>query len=582
MIMTNAEIAAVFEQLADLLEFKDENPFRVRAYRNAARAIRDLTESVTAIVADNGERLLAIEGIGKAVAEKAATLARTGRLPQLDELLAEIPESVLAIMRIPGIGPKKAAALYHQLGVKTLDELRQACEAGRVRELKGFAAKTERAILEGLALASAAGQRLYWAEADQIAQALREHLRDAAAIEQLEWAGSYRRGRETVGDLDLLAVADRSADVMDRFGEFPGVASVLARGDTKMSVRLSNGFQIDLRIVPRESFGAALQYFTGSKAHNVVLRGLAKQRGLKINEYGVFRIEGEQETYLAGATEAEVYGTLDLPCFPPELREARREFDWARAGTLPELVCREDIRGDLHAHTLETDGRDTIDEMVAAARQRGLKYLAITDHSQRVTMAHGLDPQRLLAQWEQIDRLNEQLGRGFTILKGIECDILEKGGLDLPDDVLAQADWVVASVHYGQRQSRDQITQRIVDALAHPHVCCIGHPTGRLLNRRDPYDVDMDAVFAAAARYGKMLELNANPMRLDLDDVACAAAKSHGIPIVVATDAHQTEGLDDLRYGVLQARRGGLTKADVANTLSWPQLRKRIGKAASK
>ena len=579
--MTNAEIAAVFEQVADLLEFKDENPFRVRAYRNAARAIRDLTESVSAIVADNWERLLAIEGIGKAVADKAATLARTGRLPQLDELLAEIPESVLAIMRIPGIGPKKAAALYHQLGVQTLDELKQACEAGRVRELKGFAAKTERAILEGLALASAAGQRLYWAEADQIAQALREHLRDAAAIEQLEWAGSYRRGRETVGDLDLLAVADRPAEVMDRFGEFPGVASVLARGDTKMSVRLSSGFQVDLRIVPRESFGAALQYFTGSKAHNVVLRGLAKQRGLKINEYGVFRMEGEQETYLAGATEAEVYGTLDLPCFPPELREARREFDWARAGELPQLVRREDIRGDLHAHTLETDGRDTIEEMVAAARQRGLKYLAITDHSQRVTMAHGLDPQRLLAQWEQIDRLNEQLGRGFTILKGIECDILEKGGLDLPDDVLAQADWVVASVHYGQRQSRDQITQRIVDALAHPHVCCIGHPTGRLLNRRDPYAVDMEAVFAAAARYGKMLELNANPMRLDLDDVACAAAKTHGIPIVIATDAHQTEGLDDLRYGVLQARRGGLTAADVANTLSWPQLKKRIGKGAS-
>lgn len=580
--MTNAEVAAVFEQVADLLEFKDENPFRVRAYRNAARAIRDLTESVTAIVADHEERLQTIAGIGKAVAEKVATLARTGHLPQLDELLAEIPESVLAIMRIPGIGPKKAAALYHQAGIKTLDELRQACEAGRVRQLKGFAAKTERAILDGLALASAAGQRLYWAEADQIAQAFRQHLRDAAALEQLEWAGSYRRGRETVGDLDLLAVADRPADVMDRFGQFPGVASVLARGDTKMSVRLSSGFQIDLRIVPRESFGAALQYFTGSKAHNVVLRGLAKQRGLKINEYGVFRVEGEQETYLAGATEAEVYAALDLPCFPPELREARREFDWARAGEVPELVCREDLRGDLHSHTLETDGRDTIEEMVAAARQRGLHYLAITDHSQRVTMAHGLAPQRLLAQWEQIDRLNAQLGRGFTILKGIECDILEKGGLDLPDEVLAQADWVVASVHYGQRQPRDQITQRIVDALAHPHVCCLGHPTGRLLNRRDPYDVDMDAVFAAAARYGKMLELNANPMRLDLDDVACAAAKSHGIPIVIATDAHQTEGLDDLRYGVLQARRGGLTAADVANTLSWPQLKRRIGKAASK
>jgi len=580
--MTNAEIAAVLEQVADLLEFKDENPFRVRAYRNAARAIRDLTESVAAIAADDGERLLAIDGIGKAVAEKVATLARTGHLPQLTELLAEIPESVLAIMRIPGIGPKKAAALYHQLGVKTLDELKQACEAGRVRELKGFAAKTERTILDGMTLAASAGQRLYWAEADQIAQELRGHLQGCAALEQLELAGSYRRGRDTVGDLDLLAVAGEAAEVMDRFAGFPGVASVLGRGDTKMSVRLSSGLQIDLRIVPRESFGAALQYFTGSKAHNVFLRGLAKQRGLKINEYGVFRVDGDRETYVAGATEEEVYGALDLPCFPPELREARREFEWAQAGELPELVCREDLRGDLHTHTLETDGRDTIEEMAEAARRRGLKYLAITDHSQRVTMAHGLDPQRLLAQWEQIDRLNEQLGRGFTLLKGIECDILEKGGLDLPDDVLAQADWAVASIHYGQRQPRDQITKRIVDALANPHVCCIAHPTGRLLNKREAYEVDMDAVFAAAARHGKMLELNSNPMRLDLDDVACAAAKSYGIPIVIATDAHQTESLDDLRYGVLQARRGGLTKADVANALSWPQLKKRLGIGSEK
>lgn len=580
--MTNAEIAAVLEQVADLLEFKDENPFRVRAYRNGARAIHDLPESVASIVADNWERLLEIDGIGKAVAEKAATLVRTGQLPQLNELLAEIPESVLAIMRIPGIGPKKAAAVFHQLGVKTLDELKIACEAGRVRGLKGFGAKTEKTILDGIAIAATAGQRMYWAEADQIAQELREHLRSCTSIEQLELAGSYRRGRDTVGDLDILVVADKPAEVMDRFAAFPGVANVLGRGDTKMSVRLSSGFQVDLRIVPRESFGAALQYFTGSKSHNIVLRGLAKQRGLKINEYGVFRVEGDRETYVAGAAEDDVYATLDLPCFPPELREARREFEWAQAGGLPELVRLEDIRGDLHAHTLETDGRDTLEEMAEAARQRGLKYLAITDHSQRVTMARGLNPKRLLAQWEQIDRLNEKLGKGFTVLKGIECDILEKGGLDLPDDVLAQADWVVASVHYGQKQPREQITKRIVDALANPYVSCIAHPTGRLLNKREAYEVDLDAVFAAAAQHGKMLELNAHPMRLDLDDVACAAAKSHGIPIVIATDAHNTEGLDDMRYGVLQARRAGLTKADVANTLTWPQMKKLIGKNAGR
>ncbi len=580
--MTNAEIAAVLEQVADLLEFKDENPFRVRAYRNGARAIRDLPESVASIVADNWERLLEIDGIGKAVAEKATTLVRTGQLPQLNELLAEVPESVLAIMRIPGIGPKKAAAVFHQLGITTLDDLKTACEAGRIRGLKGFGAKTEKAILDGIAIAATAGQRMYWAEADQIAQELREHLRSCKSIEQLELAGSYRRGRDTVGDLDILVVAGQSAEVMDRFGSFPGVAEVLGRGDTKMSVRLSSGFQVDLRIVPPESFGAALQYFTGSKSHNIVLRGLAKQRGLKINEYGVFRVEGDRETYIAGASEEGVYATLDLPCFAPELREARREFEWAQSAALPELVRLEDIRGDLHAHTSETDGRDTLQQMAEAARQRGLKYLAITDHSQRVTMARGLDPKRLLAQWEQIDRLNEKLGKGLTILKGIECDILEKGGLDLPDDVLAQADWVVASVHYGQKQPREQITKRIVDALANPYVCCIAHPTGRLLNKREAYEVDLDAVFAAAAQHGKMLELNAHPMRLDLDDIACAAAKAHGIPIVIATDAHQTEGLDDMRYGILQARRGGLTKIDVANTLTWPQLKKRIGEKTGK
>ncbi len=580
--MTNAEIAAVLEQVADLLEFKDENPFRVRAYRNGARAIRDLPESVASLAADNPERLLEIDGIGKAVAEKATTLVRTGQLPQLNELLAEIPESVLAIMRIPGIGPKKAAAVFHQLGITTLDDLKTACEAGRIRGLKGFGAKTEKAILDGIAIAATAGQRMYWAEADQIAQELREHLRSCKSIEQLELAGSYRRGRDTVGDLDILVVAGQSAEVMDRFGSFPGVAEVLGRGDTKMSVRLSSGFQVDLRIVPPESFGAALQYFTGSKSHNIVLRGLAKQRGLKINEYGVFRVEGDRETYIAGASEEGVYATLDLPCFAPELREARREFEWAQSGALPELVRLEDIRGDLHAHTSETDGRDTLQQMAKAARQLGLKYLAITDHSQRVTMAHGLDPKRLLAQWEQIDRLNEKLGKGLTILKGIECDILEKGGLDLPDDVLAQADWVVASVHYGQKQPREQITKRIVDALANPYVCCIAHPTGRLLNKREAYEVDLDAVFAAAAQHGKLLELNAHPMRLDLDDIACAAAKAHGIPIVIATDAHQTEGLDDMRYGILQARRGGLTKTDVANTLTWPQLKKRIGENTGK
>jgi DNA polymerase (family X) len=575
--MTNSQIADVFEHMADLLEFQGENPFRVRAYRNGARAIRNLGESVVSIVDDDPKRLLEIDGVGKAVAEKCEVLVRTGELPQLKKLQEAIPESVLSIMRIPGMGPKKTAAVYQELGIATLDDLKQACEQGRIRALKGFGKKTEETILNGISLAAVAEQRIYWANADEIVAELREHLSGAQGIEQLEFAGSYRRGRETVGDLDVLVVAADVERVMDRFAQFSGAPAVLARGDTKMSIRIASGLQIDLRIVPPESFGAALQYFTGSKEHNVVLRGRAKQRGLKINEYGVYRIDGDQEIYVAGATEEEVYAALDLPCFPPELREARHEFAWAEAGELPELVRLEDLQGDLHAHTDETDGHDSLDEMAEAARARGLKYLAITDHSKRVSMAGGLDEQRLLAQWEQIDRWNAQSSGEFLLLKGIECDILEKGGLDLSDAVLAQADWVLASIHYGQRQPREQITARVLEAIQHPSVSAIAHPTGRLINQRPAYEIDMDAVFAAAKKHGKLLELNANPMRLDLDDVYCAAAKSHGIPIVINTDAHSTESLGLMRYGILQARRGGLTKADVANTLTWPQLKKLIG-----
>jgi DNA polymerase (family 10) len=321
-------------------------------------------------------------------------------------------------------------------------------------------------------------------------------------------------------------------------------------------------------VVPAESYGAALQYFTGSKDHNVVLRGLAKDRGLKINEYGVFRLEKDgQETYIAGRSEEEVYATLGLPCFPPEMREAREEFAWAAAGPLPKLVELTDIQGDVHMHTSATDGHAELAEMAHAALARGLKYIAITDHSKRVSMARGLDAVRLRAQWQAIDRLNVEL-ENLVILKGIECDILEKGGMDLPDDVLAEADWVIASLHYGQNQPRSQITDRILGALENRYVSIVAHPTGRLINRREPYDVDMEQVFRAAARHGKLLELNANPARLDLHDVHCAAAKRHGIPIVISTDAHSTEGLDVMRYGVLQARRGGLTKRDVANTRS--------------
>ncbi|RMF95658.1 MAG: DNA polymerase/3'-5' exonuclease PolX [Planctomycetota bacterium] len=571
--MTNTDIAAVFEELADLLEFRGENPFRVRAYRNAARTISELPEEVEAIAGDSERALTDLPGIGKDLAEKIRTLLETGTLPQLEELKAEIPESVLAMLRVPGLGPKRAAVLFRELNITSLDELAEACRQQKIRKLKGFGAKTEESILKGIAIAASADERTLWYFADKYVQEIRTHLEASPAVKKLEAAGSYRRCRETVGDLDFLIDSDDPAAVMDRFAEYERIDEVLLRGDTKMSVRLVDGIQVDLRVVPAESFGAALQYFTGSKEHNVILRGMAKDRGLKVNEYGVFR--GEE--YVAGADEADVYAALDLPWIPPELREGRREFEWAAEGKLPELIELDDIRGDLHMHTNWSDGADSIETMVEGAKAHGYEYVAITDHSKRVTIAGGLDAERLLKQWEEIDRINAKQ-KGIRVLKGVEVDILEDGPLDLPDDVLGQADWVVASVHFGQSQSRDRITKRVVDALAHPAVCAIAHPTGRLLLERDPYAIDMEAVFSAAAEHKKLLELNAHPRRLDLNDVHLAAAKQYGIPIVISTDAHNINRLDHMICGIRQARRGGLGKNDVANTRPWREFKKLLPK----
>jgi DNA polymerase (family 10) len=581
--MSNREIAAVFDQVADLLEFQGANPFRVRAYRNGAHRIRDLAEPLSAIAADEDRALTDIAGIGKDLAEKIDTLLATGSLPMLAELQQDVPPGVVIISRVPGVGPKKAMTLARELGVASLADLRTACEQQQVRGLKGFGAKTEAAILKGLDVAETASVRMRWADAHVVVASLLDHMRSAPGVRQIEAAGSYRRGRDTVGDIDLLADAADSAAAMDHFGQYLPVAEVVARGDTKMTVRLNNGLQVDLRVVPAESFGAALQYFTGSKEHNVAIRARAKQRGLKVSEWGVFRVrDGEADVdaaaadaqqYLAGRTEDDVYAALDLPWFPPEMREAREEFDWAASGELPKLIALEDIRGDLHMHTDATDGQASLAEMIDAARALGLEYIAITDHSKRVSMARGLDGDRVRRQWRDIDAIKGDLG-DFVVLKGIECDILEKGGMDLPDDVLAEADWVIASVHYGQQQSKEQITDRILGALENPYVDVIAHPTGRLINRREPYQVDLDAVMKTAARLGKMLELNANPARLDLDDVHCAAARRLGIPIVISTDAHSTDGFEVMRYGVLQARRAGLTTADVANSRPWAEFRK--------
>lgn len=573
--MNNEKISKHLSQLADLLEFTGANSFRLRAYRNGSRIIKELPESIASMIEANQD-LTKLDGIGKGVAEKCHELVSSGRLKQLDEILETVPKTVLDLLNVPKLGPKKCAALFNELGIQSLDQLKAACEAQQVRLLSGFGAKTEEAILQGIAIAVLANERILWAHADKIAKELETHMSSCSAIRQSEFAGSYRRGKETVGDLDLLVDSDDSQTVMDHFGKYEEITSIIVRGETKMSVRLENEFQVDLRVVPQESFGAALQYFTGSKDHNVLIRGRAKQMGLKVNEWGVFELNDSEERRVAGQSELEVYELLDLPYFPPEIREARRELDWAEKSELPHLIELADIQGDLHMHTTATDGKASIEEMAEAAKAIGLNYIAITDHSQRVSMANGLTPDRLLEQWKKIDQINANRADDFVILKGIECDILEAGGMDLPDEVLAQGDFIIASVHYGQNQPRQQITDRIIEAIENPHVSMIAHPTGRLLNKREAYDVDIDAVFQAAKANHKMVELNANPVRLDLNDIHLLAAKTHGIPVVINTDAHRTLGLSNMRYGIKQARRGCLSAADVANTLPLTEFLKAL------
>ena len=565
--MDNGSIADIFDEMAELLELRGENQFRVRAYRNGSKTIRELAEQVSDILADTSRDLRKFPGIGDTLADKCKVMVETGKLPQLEEVRASTPAVLVKMTRIPGVGAKKAMLMQKELGIQSLEELRQACLDQKVRALKGFGAKTEEAILAGLDIAESAALRLRIDQAEHLVQRLKSHLSGCDAIQKIEFAGSYRRGKETIGDIDILIVSDDHEAVMDRFQEFPALSSVIVRGDTKMSIRVDNQFQVDLRVVPQASFGAALQYFTGSKEHNVALRSRARKLGMTVNEYGVAKIDSPDQL-LCGSTEEELYGILGLKWIAPELREGRHELAWAEKGEFPELVQLSDIVADLHMHTTESDGSNSMEDMASAARARGLQYIAITDHSKRVSMARGLDATRLLAQWEVVDRVNAALPGGFRILKGIECDILEAGPLDLPDEVLAQADWVLASVHYGQKQSKAQITDRILGALANPHVDAIAHPTGRLLGSRPPYEVDMQAVFQAAVSYRKILELNASPHRLDLSEANLMAASGYGIPIVIDTDAHSIEGLEVMRFGITQARRASLTKQQVVNT--WP------------
>ena len=577
--MTNADVASLFDHLADLLEYQGENAFRVRAYRAAARTILHLVEPLADFRAGSTRSLTDLEGVGRDLAAKIGVILDTGSLPALDELSATVPAVVFQLLRVPGLGPKKVKQLVESLGIDSLDALEAACRAGRVRDIKGFGEKTEAAVLKNLQFVrGTADERRLWEEADEVVGSILAWMRRCPAVERVEGAGSWRRGRDTVGDIDLVALAVDGGAVMEHFRRWEHVSGEIAAGSTKASIRGPRGMQIDLRVVPAASFGAAWLYFTGSKEHNIQVRSRAREMGWSLNEYGFQPIAATTAVPTPSvATEDEVYRSLGLSWIPPELREGHDEIILAAAGRLPVLVEERDVRGDLHMHTTDTDGEDTLADMVRAAVARGLEYVAITDHGQRVTMARGLDETRLLRQWEQIDRLNESLAAEgpspIVVLKGIEVDMLEKGGLDLPDRVLERADWVVASLHYGQSQPRERITARIIEAVEHPSVRVIGHPTGRLINRRPAYDVDMEAVIAAAARAGTFLEINANPLRLDLDDRHAAAARRAGVKMAISTDAHSVSGLGVLRCGVLQARRGGLSAGDVINTLPWATFR---------
>jgi DNA polymerase (family 10) len=567
--MQNQEIARVFDEIADMLELTGANFFRVRAYRNAARAVRDHPVQFAEMRA---EEMAEVPGIGEDLAGKIQALIRDGDIPLHRELRAKVPEGVVALMNLPGLGPKRVRALAEQLKIKSVADLKKALESGALESLRGFGKKTAERLRETLEKRpQTEAKRWLYAQAAGEVNELVAYLRKSRAVEVVEAAGSFRRKRDTVGDLDMLAISSRPAEVMQRLLAYPKVEQVLGSGETKSTVVLKGGLQVDLRVVPRESYGAAMVYFTGSKAHGVHIRRIAQKKRLMLNEYGLFR--GERP--IAGRTEEEIYEKLGLEWIAPELREDRGEVEAAAEGKLPHLIERKDLRGDLHTHSTYTDGRATIEEMALAARGAGLEYFAVTDHSQRLAMVHGLDPKRLRAQWREIEKVQSHV-EGVTLLRGIEVDILDDGSLDLPDDVLAELDWVVASVHYKFDQAPKDMTRRLVRAIRNRNVDVIGHPSGRLLGQREPIAFDLAEVLEAARSEGCALEVNSQPDRLDLTDTACLAAKHAGVKLVISSDSHHTSQFGGLVYGVNQARRGWIEPADVLNTLSLKDLRRRM------
>ncbi len=566
MLVHNADIARIFDQVADLLEVRGDNPFRVRAYRNAARTVGEWGESLSEALSKTGH-LPRIPGVGTDLDGKIREILSTGRLSALDKLQKEFPPHLTDLLEIPGLGPKKVRSFYEELGVNDINGLYRALRDHRVAKLRGFGPRSEERLIKSVEARLAKVRRYKLATAAQYARPLLPLLKGVRGVREVVVAGSFRRMKETVGDLDVLVTTEDPEPVVQSFVSWEGVDRVLASGSTKASVVLSSGIQVDLRVMPPTSFGAALVYFTGSRAHNIALRRLAQDRGLKINEYGVFR----GKTLVAGETEESVYRILGLSIIPPELREDRGEIQRAARGPLPALVSLPDLKGDLHAHTRWTDGHNSVREMAEAARDRGWSYLAITDHSRRLTMVHGLGPADLRDQGEEIDRLRS-LFPDLSLLKGIEVDILADGQLDLPDSALESLDLVVGAVHSKFSLSRADQTTRILRALDHPRFNILAHPSGRLIGEREPYDLDMLRVLRKARERQVALEVNAHPERLDLTDIYCRMAKDEGVRLAINSDAHTPGEFANLEWGVGQARRGWIEASDVINALPLGEL----------
>lgn len=566
----NIDIANIFDRLADLLELEGENPFRVRAYRNAAATVENLPQNLEEMV-KKGDDLTSLPAIGNDLAQKINDIVNHKEIDLLKRLEEKNPIDFEELNRIQGLGPRRIKKLYEILNVQNIDDLYHAAEEQKIRNLPGFSKKIEEHILEEIKKIKEKYNRMKISTAEQNALPIVEYLRENRSIQDIEIAGSYRRRKETIGDLDILVTCEDSISVMTHFVNYFDIDEVLSKGDTRSSIILKSGIQVDLRVLPQKSYGAAMLYFTGSKAHNIVIRKLAKQKDWKVNEYGLF----SNDDFLAGETEKGIYNKLGLPYIEPELRENRGEFEAAESGNLPELIKLSDIKGDLHTHTNLTDGKNTLEEMAEAAQKLGYKYIANTDHSKRVTVAGGLDEKQVFENIKRTDKLNENF-KDFTILKGIEVDILEDGSLDLSDKVLKELDIVVGAIHYKFNLSREEQTERILRAMDNPYLNIIAHPTGRLINEREPYDIDLEKIMQKAKENNCILEINSQPSRLDLNDLNSRKAKEMGVKLVISTDAHSTTQYDFMRFGIGQARRGWIEKNNVINTRNINQLKEII------